>query len=334
MREAVRFQLLVTALGLSSFFNQFRRAKGFSLIELLVVIAILAVIMSILLPSLNRAIYKADTLTCSQNIKNLTTTFFLYTDDFEGYFPTDRKHPNGQNDPTYMGFTKSGSTPAMEVILKSYFHSSLRRSDFFICPTAGQEMYDGSRNNSDGDHNGKVINRGANKDTKINGHFVTRKDSNNRQHFYSQYMFFFDFFGHEGDYVDNRKKIGDMMVSTDGNAYRTIISDFHTRTSFGKAPSHYEYEFKYDGNNSTYEGVKLNSFYSFAGGGNNYGSDDGSVAIIESDSPWQYNKEVETPHGKWRFKNNGSKWYEYNREVPSQWNKMGEFVVPIVHKVR
>jgi prepilin-type N-terminal cleavage/methylation domain-containing protein/prepilin-type processing-associated H-X9-DG protein len=64
-----------------------RRTKAFTLIELLVVIAIIALLVSILLPSLHRAKRMATELVCATNVRNLTTTTTLYAMEYNGMFP-------------------------------------------------------------------------------------------------------------------------------------------------------------------------------------------------------------------------------------------------------
>jgi len=64
-----------------------RRQCAFTLIELLVVIAIIALLMAILLPSLNRAKESARTVVCASNLRQLGTTFHLYAADNQGSIP-------------------------------------------------------------------------------------------------------------------------------------------------------------------------------------------------------------------------------------------------------
>jgi len=57
-------------------------APAFTLIELLVVVAIIALLISILIPALQRARESAKTLTCRSNIRQIATAVILYAQDF------------------------------------------------------------------------------------------------------------------------------------------------------------------------------------------------------------------------------------------------------------
>ena len=67
--------------------GQSHRRRGFTLIELLVVIAIIALLMSILMPSLNLAKKQARSAGCKMNLHHWALIWDMYCDDNNGYFP-------------------------------------------------------------------------------------------------------------------------------------------------------------------------------------------------------------------------------------------------------
>ena len=95
---------------------------GFTLIELLVVIAIISLLVSILLPSLNKAKDLAKTVVCQTNNKAMVTALQIYTNDYEGVLP-----PWGRNDYAWSRW--------WQTLLSSYVESGNDYGDKFLkCP--------------------------------------------------------------------------------------------------------------------------------------------------------------------------------------------------------
>jgi len=65
-----------------------RHSHGFTLIELLVVIAILALLISILIPSVKHAAKLARQTVCLTNLRGLHTSSVMYQIDFQGANPS------------------------------------------------------------------------------------------------------------------------------------------------------------------------------------------------------------------------------------------------------
>lgn len=74
-----------------------KNGKGFTLVELLVVVAIIALLASILLPSLGRAREMAKGASCLSNLRNIGISLLVYNQDNQGYYPSSYSYIDGNS---------------------------------------------------------------------------------------------------------------------------------------------------------------------------------------------------------------------------------------------
>jgi prepilin-type N-terminal cleavage/methylation domain-containing protein len=142
-----------------------KKRKGFTLIELLVVVAIIALLISILLPSLSRARELAKRVTCGSNMRGIGQGMNIYANDNYEWFPihyTASAYQNAAAAPQKVSHTMigtMGSTGPLKITQQTspttsstYSHPS--RSLFlmviagqstpgqFICPSASDQEDD------------------------------------------------------------------------------------------------------------------------------------------------------------------------------------------------
>ncbi len=67
--------------------QEVREGKGFTLVELLVTISIIAILAALLLPAISRARDKAETATCSQNLRQIGAGVLAFAGENQGLCP-------------------------------------------------------------------------------------------------------------------------------------------------------------------------------------------------------------------------------------------------------
>jgi prepilin-type N-terminal cleavage/methylation domain-containing protein/prepilin-type processing-associated H-X9-DG protein len=105
-----------------------QRRAGFTLVELLVVIGIIALLISILLPSLQKAREQANTVKCLSNLRQVGLALHMYANDNKGVFTPVcyEALPTGDNGRFWFN----------QLSEKNYLTGSDSSGNVYMCPTA------------------------------------------------------------------------------------------------------------------------------------------------------------------------------------------------------
>ena len=112
--------------------------KAFTLMELLVVISIIAMLMAILMPSLNRARQSGKTIRCMANLRNISTALEIYAENYYNLYPL-ATWENTWGTPNYL------SISSYPVPFSGFYYSWMEQlypyhesKEIYLCPVKPQ----------------------------------------------------------------------------------------------------------------------------------------------------------------------------------------------------
>jgi competence protein ComGC len=246
----------------------------FSLVELLIVISIMAILMSLLIPSLGRLHFQTKLTSCAVNLKNIGNGVMMYAEDYNETYPVNTL----KRDRTFH-LASGGSRSIYEQIIP-YFGDV---SKTFMC--------EGARENTTWETSNRahesVENTSSNSD---NGDTISA----------AYHMYFSVDESHNGVWYLNEnqmRKLGDMFTirpwqghSGELASFNFLASDLNTNNGSSHIP---EWEFRQHRSiGGHYAASPNNQRPAFGWGGyehkNNYLSDDGGVFLHEFYMPPYY----------------------------------------------
>jgi type II secretory pathway pseudopilin PulG len=116
---------------------------AFTLVELLVVITIIVVLLSLLAPAMDKAVYEAELAVCGANLKGLATAVTAYSGEHRRTYPFHQTYQDPGMRPIYLNWSYNGYDD--RPLLSKYV--SINKN--LQCPLAGAMGLEAQENDAD-----------------------------------------------------------------------------------------------------------------------------------------------------------------------------------------
>lgn len=125
-----------------------RKKSGFTIIELLITVAVIAVLAGLLLPALNAAKLKAQTVRCSGNLRQLGTFLLFYTEQNDSCLPAYNGNEDGYSQGKWIdcAYSIHRHTVVRDHAWLEKQGTLYVAKEPFRCPSAAVTQFEGSGN--------------------------------------------------------------------------------------------------------------------------------------------------------------------------------------------